>query len=422
MLSSSGLRREQAMPRLDLIQRKIFDLSKPAEFPDEPAAQRRTKLWELDGHLHCSIVGTCLTSAEIRHIVGKLKLIASNDATEHELHTLGVMLASRQTEGAKFLQKSLDRKHHAAIARYGKAKAPEAVLALWEESLKQGDIPGAYWAALSHPATTEDLVKRVFGDVHMLSHLVGAANRADIRRLKQLEQDTAALTAKIERRQRQLSEGFAARDHEIERLNSVIIRQAGEHAGSAPVAQDGDGDTIAVLTSRLGQEAARRERVERRLAELTALAAEKDRMLQTAFRDSEAAQQELDLAERHIASLDRPEGNADTLDLNGLTILYVGGRANQVPQLKALAERSGAQFLHHDGGIEHSPTLLPGLISRADRILFPIDCISHDAMGTIKRLCRTGGKIYEPLRTASLTGLLSALSRISAESQQVTAE
>jgi hypothetical protein len=99
----------------------------------------------------------------------------------------------------------------------------------------------------------------------------------------------------------------------------------------------------------------------------------------------------------------------EDLDLSGLTLLYVGGRANQVPHLKDLIERAGAQVLHHDGGIEQSAGILPGLIARADHVLFPIDCISHDAAGTIKRLCRATGKTYAPLRTASLACLLSAL-------------
>jgi hypothetical protein len=74
-----------------------------------------------------------------------------------------------------------------------------------------------------------------------------------------------------------------------------------------------------------------------------------------------------------------------------------------------MIERAGARFLHHDGGIEHSSTLLPGLISKADVLYFPIDCISHDAVATIKRLCRLSEKPYQPLRTASLAALLSAL-------------
>jgi hypothetical protein len=93
--------------------------------------------------------------------------------------------------------------------------------------------------------------------------------------------------------------------------------------------------------------------------------------------------------------------------------LYVGGRAHQIPQFKAMTERAGGYFLHHDGGIEHSIGLIPGLISRADRVFFPIDCISHDAVVAIKRHCRLAQTVYEPLRTASLACLLSALERIS---------
>ena len=54
-------------------------------------------------------------------------------------------------------------------------------------------------------------------------------------------------------------------------------------------------------------------------------------------------------------------------------------------------------------------TLLPGLVGRADDVLFPVDCISHDAVVTIKRLCRQLEKPYRPLRTASLATLVAAL-------------
>lgn len=56
--------------------------------------------------------------------------------------------------------------------RNARVKQAAGLLKPWEETLKQGDIPGAYWAALTHPAAT--IVTRIFADVHMLSHLVGA--------------------------------------------------------------------------------------------------------------------------------------------------------------------------------------------------------------------------------------------------------
>jgi hypothetical protein len=132
--------------------------------------------------------------------------------------------------------------------------------------------------------------------------------------------------------------------------------------------------------------------------------------------------QELDVAEQHLAALARPlEGDA-VVDLGGLTLLYVGGRVHQIPLLKGLVERAGAHFLHHDGGIEHGAALLPALIGRADCVAFPIDCISHEAVATIKRLSRQSGRPYLPLRTASLACLGASLVRISAAGAPVAAE
>jgi hypothetical protein len=80
-----------------------------------------------------------------------------------------------------------------------------------------------------------------------------------------------------------------------------------------------------------------------------------------------------------------------------------------VNRLRALSERAAARFLHHDGGIDERSGLLPGLISRADVALFPVDCVSHEAALMVKRLCRQSGKPWLPLRTASVTAFLAAL-------------
>jgi hypothetical protein len=95
----------------------------------------------------------------------------------------------------------------------------------------------------------------------------------------------------------------------------------------------------------------------------------KEAELRGAIAERDAVAREIALIEDQVVSLleaGAPDGEA-RLDLSGRTILYVGARAHQIPQFKALVERTRARFLHHDGGIEHSATLLPGLISRADR-------------------------------------------------------
>jgi hypothetical protein len=397
----------------------------PGPFADRPAfhapsERRRTQVWELGSSLHCSIAGTCLSSGELRQLLARLGVSGAENATDHDLHVKGVVLCGSRDGGGKFLQKALDRRHRVAIAQFAKAKDGAALGLLWADALKRGDIPGAYWAVLTHPATTEALCKQVFGEVHMLSHLVGAANRADIRRLRQLEEDNSALLLKLERQQRQLRNGFTARDATILRLNDLLVSKMAQPAGgSSPLADradDGDAlrSAIAEVGRRLADETSRRERLERRLAAASQALQAAEQARRLAESEREALRQELAAIEDKILGLQEHRDGVveDALDLSGLAVLYVGGRANQTPRLKAVVERTGAHFLHHDGGIEHSATLLPGLVSRADLTVFPVDCVSHTAVASVKRSCRQTGKPYVPLRTSSLTALLSALSSV----------
>jgi Uncharacterized protein conserved in bacteria (DUF2325) len=69
----------------------------------------------------------------------------------------------------------------------------------------------------------------------------------------------------------------------------------------------------------------------------------------------------------------------------------------------------GVDLLHHDGGVEDQLGLLPGLSSRADLVVFPVDCVSHPAVTAIKAYCRQTGKRYVPMRTSGAASLLTAL-------------
>ena len=390
-----------------------------------PASRGRTKIWEFGTNLHCSIIGTCLSTSELRHVLIKLGLKeAATTATEHELHASGVLIAGKHREGAKLLHKALDRRHRVAIKQFERAKSTAEVRALWQEAVKRGDIPGAYWAALTHAATDDALVREIFSAVHMLSHLVGAANRADIRRLRQLESEKAALEAKIARQQQQLRDAVVSRDATIRELRCMLEQQISEdRVSSAEVSRSSDGEIwmalAADLKRRLATSESRRERIESQLVETrSALTAERDARADAEQRQSEL-RQELDAMEASLAA-------AEGTDITGtrigcrldLTVLYVGGRQAQVGHLRALAERAGAVFLHHDGGVDERGGLLPGLVSRADAVLFPVDCVSHAAMSAVKRLCRQAGKPFVPLRSAGLAPFYAALNRAAVPHQE----
>jgi hypothetical protein len=102
-----------------------------------------------------------------------------------------VRAAGQREVAGKLLNKMLDKRHEPYLRRFAKARTSDEVHALWTTALEWGEIPGVYWAVLTHPATSRDLVQMVFGEVRMLSHLVGRSNRADIVRLRHLKRDLA---------------------------------------------------------------------------------------------------------------------------------------------------------------------------------------------------------------------------------------
>jgi hypothetical protein len=383
--------------------------------PAEPAEGGRTKIWQLATSLHCSIIGTCLPTGELRALLRKFKAFTTDNPTDHDLHALAVSAAGTRSLLAKQIQKALDRRHGSVLRRFAMAASTAELCRMWDEATQTGDIPGGYWAVLTHPLATDDLVRHAFGDVHMLSHLVGAANRADIRRLHQLEGEKRALEEKLARQQTHLREGIVARDAKIRDLSSMLaarIEQSDRQPSPGEIAADIATlrELVADLQKRLGAEAQRRQRAERRANELAAERTERDRNSLSLERDIAELRRELDAAEAAIAALSQGDGETESaLDLGGRTLLYVGGRPHLVARLRVLIERASGRLIDHDGGIEDRRDLLAGLVSRADVAFFPVDCISHDAAQSLKRLCAQSGKPFVPLRSSSVASLLQAL-------------
>jgi len=96
-------------------------------------------------------------------------------------------------------------------------------------------------------------------------------------------------------------------------------------------------------------------------------------------------------------------------NLDGATLLYVGGRPHQLAQLRRLAEQWCASFVHHDGGIDDRNGLLESHVAAADLVLFPVDCVNHNAVAVIKRVSRKVEKRFVVLRSSGLTSFVSAL-------------
>jgi hypothetical protein len=378
------------------------DCPRPDRAVRKAAAPGRKRIWELGASLHCSIIGTCLSTDELRRLLRKVG-IGAPDATDHALHGLAVGLAGRQREvGAKLLNKLLDDVHRRAIRQFEPAGDAAALRTLWRTAVAHGEIPGAYWAVLTHPACDQALVHDAFGEVHMLSHLVGAANRADISRLAGQEREIGALRDIVARQQARLRNDIQERDQRIRALQDMLLAEPARPEAVAADAGPAWQSIVADLSLRLRRETARREAAEARRDAAEAARAKRAESEQALAAENAALRAELAAAEALLA----PAAEAGRPH-HGTVVLYVGGRSGQTAALREAARRAGAELVHHDA--EAGAALLAGMVSRADIVMFPVDCVSHDAALGVKRLCRQFAKPFRPLRSTGAASLLAAL-------------
>ncbi|WP_250516596.1 DUF2325 domain-containing protein [Caballeronia sp. INDeC2] len=390
---------------------------------DLRTSRRRARLAELDPHLHCSVIGTCLSTGELRKLVPKFTDLDRHHASDLEIHHAAVELASAGGAGAKALNKALDERYAGAIRRFDAARDSQALLDLWNDALKSGDIPPAYWAVMSHPHATIDVRQSAFGELHMLSHLVGAANRADIRRLVALEAENQELREKVERQQARLLELSAERDASVRQSNELALQLAALGQRSADMSTAELEAEIERLREkvedgerRLALHTSRREAAEQRaLAEEEATRALRNKLGETRALLN-AVQAECAALERATLAVDDQPGvrRRGVEWVSGKRIVYVGGRPNSNAVLKTLVDAAGGELIVHDGGIEDRKGLLAAALPNADVVLFPVDCIDHDSMSMLKRVCERHGVEYSPLRTASVASFVEFVARLGA--------
>lgn len=384
----------------------------PGPTPRAPGRQRAT-LADLDAHFHCSIIGTCLSTGDLRRAVQRAVPL-DKGASDIDIHHEAVSLAHRGGTGAREIQKALEQRHGATVRQFAAAADAEAVLAMWNAALASGDIAGAYWAAITHPAVSVAVRQKAFGDVHMLSHLVGAANRADIRRLVALEAENEALKDQLARQQQRTQEAGAEQAAALQDAGNEIATLRG-HLQAAR-------DEVASATAPAVR-AALVDAQARRIATTEAREAQANAELAAAQADAEslraqlaASQAETRALEALVASL-QDAGNGHGADLPALAnrqIVYVGGRPGTIPLIRALVERAGGRLQDHDGGMEDRKGLLPAMVAAADVVVFPVDCVDHDSVSALKRVCQHLGIRYYPVRSASVASFVELMRRLPA--------
>lgn len=391
----------------------------------------RRRIWELDPGRHCSVLGTCLTLNDLHVITRRAGVRLPPGTTAYQLHSWFVDMMARPNELSKLVDKELEKRHAKAAHTVRGARTEQEIEARWKEVAARGQIAGAYWGAMSHPLCSNDLQWKLFGEIHMLSHLVGASRRSDLARVHELEGTCAALDGKLA----QLKHDHRASQKEHKRLEDELCSRRRESdlterrlASAQRRIEELESQTLVrELQARIeGLERRLREAEERAAAaeasltesqaligELRDVGARAGEQVRELTAENEALENEL------AASMICPfsseparEPEDDASGLSGKRILCVGGRTNLVQHYRALVERYGGEFLHHDGGLEESLDAVTRAMSTVDAVLCPIDCVSHAATLKVKRACKHLAKEFIVLRSSGLSSFARGLRTI----------
>ncbi len=363
---------------------------------------RRRRLWELGSHAHCPVIGVCLPLERVRVLTRKL-LVLQGDEDDYTLHCSLVTAVARRNAVAEALQKDLEQRFSLDVRQAAQAKCRESLMVWWRARAGQGEIAGALWATLTHARCDEWLEMRVLGQVHMLQHQVGAAQRVDLVRHRELAAEHQALARDYAEVQQRVTAWSLERGREQQAWDRERMRQRAAHiALQTQLAQAQE----QLAHWRVVQpDLPEREQLRERLAEQV----ERNQTLQREL-NRIAARAPLDSSEPAAPPLGgEPEGEAVPIKLERRVVLCVGGRGGSVPQYRQAVEGCGAQFLHHDGGNEHKPAQLEPQLAAADLVICQTGCISHDAYWRVKDHCKRHNKRCVYVESPSASSLRRAL-------------
>jgi predicted nucleic acid-binding Zn-ribbon protein len=271
---------------------------------------------------------------------------------------------------------------------------------------------------------SDELQWQLFGEIHMLSHLVGASRRSDLARVHELEVTCAARDGKLAqlkhdhraalKERKRLEDELASRRREgdlSERRLTIAHRKIEDLESQAYVGELQA--RVAEMEEQLREAQGRASRAEASLPDSEAMIQELREVRTHAIEqvreltaENEALESELTV--RMIcpfAEGQEHDGDDDVGGLSGKRILCVGGRIGLVQHYRALVERRGGEFLHHDGGLEDSMDAVTRALSSVDVVVCPVDCVSHAASLKVKKACKHLATQLVPLRSSGLSSV-----------------
>jgi hypothetical protein len=366
-------------------------------------------IWEIEEFYICPIIGFCLTTNELRHLMKKCTRgteAAQRKLTGIELHEFFVMGSSQDNSIARKVQYFLVRKYAAEQLHFRDVGYHE-----WlnlADTYCNPDMYGAYiWVSATCFRGTKEQANQIYGKIHMYSHEMLNRLRKSNLCIRELTNENQSLITKIT----DLKIKHKWAEKEIIRLNEDCARLEIEKKTQSKnnlFSEINKTDFFSLRESK--------ESLERLLTEQQSINKGLRQKVISLEEQLSASEQAFRSIKDDIAGLFDSFNSQETrcqscekVSLCRKRVLVVGGLARMVSFYREVVEKLDGQFDFHDGRCHNGNDALKHQILQSDLVICPIDINSHAACLEVKRVCKNSRKEFFMLRKSSVSTVYTAL-------------
>jgi hypothetical protein len=380
------------------------------------------KVWELQHQTVCKVVGMAFNAEDLKKIGKKFGISPRDPLMDHEfaLHTTLVQVCSTDNKASRHVQKTIERR----FMRYSRRLSGLEVAELigWvTDGVGNPDIP--LWAILWDLATREtnngaSLETALFGFIHMLEHKLMREHWSEAaKRTEDLErqQEAAEETIRLRRQMLDLQSDLERSRRLAEQLRVQLSEQslanrqltAVEKPQAQAMVQKSDrSEKVARLQTLLDEARCQKSFLEEECSSLR-------KEIEVLAREVSAASVVQFPESPDLASCGCPFREC----LKQKRVAMVGGINSLECHYRGLVEAMGGTFKRHDGNCRGGECLIQDCVSQADLVVCPVEVNSHNAVKSVKKLCKSFGIPCCFPRTAGLSGFRTAIEEHFSESQ-----
>ncbi len=372
------------------------------------------KVWELQHQTVCKVIGMALDLEDLKKIARKFGISPGDPLMDHEfaLHSTAVQLCGSDNKVARYVQKMIQTRS----ARYAHRLSGLDVCQLIElvtESKGGPDVP--LWAVLWNLATWglengASVETALLGFIHVLEHRLMREFRGSVSVREDQRADEARTADEVIRLKRRLLDLQSDLDRH-DKVNRQLRDRVAELESSQGHAL-GPGIFPMLMKSRRVDQSEKIVRVQMLLDETRCRNQDLEQECSRLRTEVELLAREVSRETHEKAPVVRetvPLECPCQEYLGQKHVTMVGGIKSLEMHYRELVEAMGGTFQRHDGDCRGGECPIHDCVRRADLVVCPVEVNSHNAVKSVKKLCKKYGVPCCFPRTAGLSGLRTAI-------------